>query len=108
MRQTKRIEWPAGSGVFADYDDEERQVVRDLFRARDDELITDEEMRRDVGLIHDLKAILDARLVPYADAEHYDFDEPEQTVLYLPEPDSPFQIPARAMQLLFGPGERAA
>jgi hypothetical protein len=96
--EIKRIEWPPGSGVAADYSPAERDVIRSLFHARDEERITDEEMRRDVGLLHELKAILGATILP-APAEA------EQTVLpvaEMPDPDSAFQIPGRALARLRG------
>lgn len=90
------IEWPHGSGVVADYSDEERRMVRGLFRACSDGEISDEQRDREVGLIHDLKALLDGRLV----GEEESSSAPEQTVLYLPPPDSAFQIPQRALERL--------
>lgn len=98
MSDVTRVEWPRGSGVEADYTEEERDVVRALFRACAAGEIDDEQRDREVGVIHDLKALLDARIVPAEEAP--DFRGPEQAVLYLPEPGSPFQIPGRALERL--------
>ena len=98
VEESKRIEWPAGSGVFADYSPEERFAVRGLFRMRDEEEILDEQLRREVGHLHDLKAFAGARLVGDGDPEQ----DAEQIELVLPDPDSPFQIPPRALRRLVG------
>ena len=98
MDETKRIEWPDGSGVYAVYGPAERTIIREFYAARDAEQISDAEMKRDIGLIHEMKAVLDARLV--VGDEPPSFSEPEQTVLYIPEPGSPFPIPARALEQL--------
>lgn len=81
-----RIEYPAESGVFADYSDAERSLMRDFYRAAADGEITVEERDRDLAFIHDLKVYLDATLVT----------EPEVEEIVFPARDSPFQIPPRA------------
>jgi hypothetical protein len=92
------IEWPHGSGISADYSEAEREVVRALFRACSSGEISEEQRDREVGVVHDLKALLDARIAPAEEAP--DVRGPEQAVFYLPEPGSVFQIPARALERL--------
>jgi hypothetical protein len=89
--EAKRVEWPAGSGVYATYSPAERVLVRGLFRLRDEEKITDEQLH--------LKAILGARLVG---GDALVEEEPVQVELALPAADSPFQIPPRALRRLVG------
>lgn len=83
-----RIEYPVGSGVFADYSDPERSLMREFYRAAADGEITVDERDQQLAFIHDLKVTLDATLI--ADEAEEEGKPP------LPATDSPFQIPEKA------------
>lgn len=94
MGETRRIEWPPRSGVEAEYAPDEEAFLRVLVRGCEDGLYDERQLAREVGVLHDAKAFLDARIVrdDGPDREPADF-EPAP-------PDSPFQVPGRAADLL--------
>jgi hypothetical protein len=91
---SRRIEWPPGSGAVADYAPHEERLLRDLIASGQTGEIPIAELEAQVGLLHDAKALLGARVLP----DHADLDA--EQILERPAADSAFQIPASAERLL--------
>lgn len=92
---TRRIEWPPRSGLFASYDPYEERCLRDLAGVCEAGQIDEKQLAREVEVLHEMKRLLDARIV----------GDPEDVLLVVepfepPDAGSPFQIPGRAVDLL--------
>lgn len=90
---TRTIEWPPGSGVVATYEPHEERFLTEMAYACERGELAEDQLAREVGLVHAFKAELDARILPDEPAEDY---EPVE----FPSPDSPFQLPAKAAEIL--------
>jgi hypothetical protein len=93
MGEARPIEWPPGSGIVASYEPHEERFLAEIARTCERGEIDESQAGAEVGLIHALKAELGARILPDEPAEDY---EPYE----FPSPDSPFQMPPRAAEIL--------
>jgi hypothetical protein len=96
VAETRPIEWPPKSGAVAEYAPVEENFLRALVAACEAGDLDEHDLAREVGIFHDLKVLLGGRVVGDGDPGLYFGVEPVE----LPAPDSSFQIPARAVDLL--------
>lgn len=68
MPRTRVIEWPPGSGRSAEYDDAEFELLRSLQQRCERGEITQEQLGREIGHLHDAKVELEARVATSAPA----------------------------------------